>query len=90
MADERDGYQEIPKPIKVVSREDAEQQGAKLDGPGPFLIGWSPSNSRGIPDKVVLVVNMSSFESQDSFDNAFFFGKLRSWKIRCSGGRDFQ
>jgi hypothetical protein len=53
--------------------QDAERQGAKLDGVGPFLIGWSPSNSRGIPDKVVLVVDLSEFESQDSFDQAFLF-----------------
>ena len=53
--------------------QDAERQGVTLDGRGPFLIGWSPSNSRGIPDKVVLVVDLSSFESQDSFDEAFLF-----------------
>ena len=52
---------------------DAERQGAKLDGRGPFLIGWSPSDTRGIPDKLVLVVDMSGFESQDSFDSAFLF-----------------
>jgi len=53
--------------------QDAERQGASLDGRGPFLIGWSPSNSRGIADKIVLIVDMSAFESQDSFDNAFRF-----------------
>jgi hypothetical protein len=67
--------------------QDAKRQGATLDGRGPFLIGWSPSNTRGIPDKVVLVVDLSSFESQDSFDNAFLFCKPRSWKTRCFGGR---
>jgi hypothetical protein len=56
---------------------DAKRQGAKLDGRGPFLIGWSPSNTRGIPDKVVLVVDLSSFESQDSFDNAFLFWQTK-------------
>jgi hypothetical protein len=53
--------------------QDTQRQGGKLDGRGPFLIGWSPSNSRGIRDKIVLVVDLSSFESQDSFDNAFLF-----------------
>src|SRR5215471_6932225 len=53
--------------------QDAQRQGGTLDGRGPFLIGWSPSSSRGVPDKVVLVVDLSSFESQDSFDNAFLF-----------------
>jgi hypothetical protein len=56
---------------------DAERQGAKLRGPGPFLIGWSPSSTRGVPDKVVLTVDMSSFESQDSFDNAFLFWQVK-------------
>jgi hypothetical protein len=54
---------------------DAQQQGAHFGAEGPFLIGWSPSNARGVKDKVVLVVDMSSFESQDSFDHAFRFWK---------------
>ena len=53
--------------------QDAERQGARLDSNGPFLIGWSPSNARGVRDKVVLVVDLSSFDSQASFDEAFLF-----------------
>jgi len=56
---------------------DAERQGAKLGADGPFLIGWSPSNSRGVPDKLVLVVDMSAYTSQDSFDHAFQFWKQK-------------
>lgn len=56
---------------------DAGNQGARLDGRGPFLIGWSPSSARGVPDRLVLVVDMSSFESQDSFDQAFLFWKQK-------------
>jgi hypothetical protein len=41
---------------------DARTQGAGLDGRGPFLLGWSPSVTRGVPDKFVLVVDMSTFE----------------------------
>jgi hypothetical protein len=52
---------------------DAERQGAKLDGDGPYLLGWSPSDTRGVPNTLVLVVDMSSFESQDSFNQAFLF-----------------
>lgn len=52
---------------------DAIAQGKKLSGRGPFLIGWSPSNSRYIPDAVVLLVDMSEFESQASFDEAMMF-----------------
>jgi hypothetical protein len=54
---------------------DAEKQGAQFGNDGPFLIGWSPSNTRGVPDKLVLVVDMSSYGSQDSFNQA-----LRFWK----------
>jgi hypothetical protein len=54
---------------------DATKQGAQFGSDGPFLIGWSPSNTRGIPDKLVLVIDMSSYNSQDSFNQA-----LRFWK----------
>ena len=54
---------------------DAKKQGGQFGNDGPFLIGWSPSNTRGVPDKLVLVVDMSSYDSQDSFNQA-----LRFWK----------
>jgi hypothetical protein len=56
---------------------DAEKQGVKFGADGPFLIGWSPSNTRGVPDKLVLIVDMSLYNSQDSFDHAFEFWKQR-------------
>jgi hypothetical protein len=56
---------------------DAEKQGAKFGADGPFLIGWSPANSRGVSDKLVLVVDMSLYDSQDSFDQAFQFWKQK-------------
>ncbi|CCE04909.1 exported hypothetical protein [Bradyrhizobium sp. STM 3843] len=56
---------------------DAEKQGATFGEDGPFLIGWSPSNTRGVPDKLVLVVDMSRYNSQDSFDHAFLFWKQK-------------
>jgi len=56
---------------------DAERQGAKFGEGGPFLIGWSPANSRGAPDKLVLVVDMSPYDSQDSFNQAFQFWKQK-------------
>jgi hypothetical protein len=52
-------------------------QNVKSDADGPFLIGWSPSNTRGVKDKVVLVIDMSPFDSQDSFDQLFRFWKQR-------------
>lgn len=54
---------------------DASKQGAQFGNDGPFLIGWSPSNTRGISDKLVLVIDMSLYSSQDSFNQA-----LRFWK----------
>ena len=57
----------------VSAIEDADRRGATLNGEGPYLIGWSPSNARGVPDQVVLVVDLSGFESQDSFNSAFLF-----------------
>ena len=52
---------------------DARSQGQTLKGSGPFLIGWSPSNSRYVPNAVVLVIDMSGFDTQDNFDRAFLF-----------------
>jgi hypothetical protein len=53
--------------------QDAQSQTGTIDGRGPFLIGWSPSSARGVPDKVVLIVDLSSFDSQSSFDEMFLF-----------------
>jgi hypothetical protein len=55
--------------------EDARKQGAHFGDEGPFLIGWSPSNTRAVPDKLVLVIDMSGLSSQDSFNQM-----LRFWK----------
>jgi hypothetical protein len=56
---------------------DADRQGVYFNGQGPFLIGWSPSDTRGVPDKLALVVDMSAYTSQDSFDHAFMFWKRK-------------
>lgn len=53
--------------------QDTEAQGQKMRGRGPFLIGWSPSGSRGVKDAVVLILDMSPFDSQTSFDGQFEF-----------------
>jgi hypothetical protein len=50
---------------------DAKKQHGDFHGGGPFLIGWSPSDTRGKPDELVLVIDMSSYDSQDSFNHAF-------------------
>lgn len=38
---------------------------------GPFLIAWSPSKSRGEKDALILVIDMSAYESQQSFVELF-------------------
>ena len=62
----------------ILAIQDASRhQGANLEGMGPFLIGWSPSNARGVPDKVVLIFDLSRLESQASFDEAFTIWQKR-------------
>jgi sporulation protein YlmC with PRC-barrel domain len=38
---------------------------------GPYLIAWAPSESRFVPDAVVLVMDLSSFDTQRSFTEMF-------------------
>lgn len=38
---------------------------------GPFLIAWSPTASRALPDAVILVIDMSNLESAESFQETF-------------------
>jgi hypothetical protein len=54
---------------------DARVQHATFDGEGPYLVGWSPSNSRGVPDKLVLVIDMSADNNQTMIDHKFLFWK---------------
>lgn len=62
----------------ILAIQDASRhQGGNLEGMGPFLIGWSPSNARGVPDKVVLIFDLSRLESQASFDEAFSIWQKR-------------
>jgi hypothetical protein len=51
----------------------AGRQHVNLKGEGPFLIGWSPSNTRGGPDVLVLVVDMSADATQERIDREFTF-----------------
>ena len=54
---------------------DARLQHASFDGEGPYLVGWSPSNARGVPDQLVLVIDMSADNSQALIDQKFLFWK---------------
>lgn len=57
--------------------QDADHQGKTLTGRGPYLIGWSPSNSRYLKDAVVLIIDLSPFDSQESFDEMFLIWQKR-------------
>ncbi len=52
-----------------------QQPEATFQGEGPYLVGWSPSSTRGVPDKLVLVIDMSADNSQASIDHKFLFWK---------------
>jgi hypothetical protein len=54
---------------------DAQRQRANFGGEGPYLVGWSPSNTRGVADALVLVVDMSADNRQADIDNKFLFWK---------------
>ncbi len=58
-----------------LAMKDARRQHASFDGEGPYLIGWSPSSDRGLPDKLVLVIDMSADNSQALIDQKFLFWK---------------
>jgi hypothetical protein len=51
---------------------DADKLGENLASRrGPFLIAWSPSESRTRPDAVVLVMDLSALDTQRSFLEVF-------------------
>ena len=54
---------------------DAHVKRANFDGEGPYLVGWSPSNSRKIPDALVLVIDLSADITQAQIDHKFQFWK---------------
>jgi hypothetical protein len=52
--------------------QDADKQNQELASRrGPFLIAWAPSESRFVPDAVVLVLDLSDKASQRSFIEVF-------------------
>jgi hypothetical protein len=54
---------------------DAERQHAQFDGDGPYLVGWSPSNTRGKPDQLVMIVDLSMDRTPAEIDRKFLFWK---------------
>jgi hypothetical protein len=59
----------------AAAMNDARMQHATFNGEGPYLVGWSPSNARGLPDKLVLVIDMSADNTQEAIDHKFLFWK---------------
>jgi hypothetical protein len=52
--------------------QDADKQNQRLASRrGPFLIAWAPSESRFVPDAVILVLDLSDKDSQRSFTEVF-------------------
>jgi hypothetical protein len=59
---------------------DADQERRHLaERRGPFLIGWSPAESRYERDAVVLVMDLSDLDSEASFREAF-----QAWRTRIT------
>lgn len=54
---------------------EAAGQRVNLKGEGPFLIGFSPSNTLGGRDVLVLVVDLSAAATQERIDREFAFWK---------------
>jgi hypothetical protein len=51
--------------------QDADKQNQRLASRRGFLIAWAPSESRFLPDAVVLVLDLSDKDSQRSFTEVF-------------------
>jgi hypothetical protein len=59
---------------------DADKLGERLsERRGPFLVGWSPSIQRYQKDALVLVMDMSSLEGQQSFLEVF-----KAWRQKIT------
>ena len=64
--------------------QDADKLGERLaERRGPFLVGWSPSIQRYQKDALVLVMDMSSLESQQSFLEVF-----KAWRQKITDNPD--
>lgn len=61
----------------AVGDAERQQPTGNFGGSGPYLVGWSPSKMRGVPDALVLVVDMSSDNTQAEIDHKFDFWKTK-------------
>jgi hypothetical protein len=61
--------------VADLARADAEDQNVTFEGEGPYLVGWSPADTRGMPDKLVLVIDFTRANDQPTIDHNFDFWK---------------
>jgi chemotaxis protein MotB len=52
--------------------KDAKRSNAELDGVGPFLLAWSPSEQKGRSDALVLISNLSDISTYAQAKQVFF------------------
>lgn len=53
----------------------AKAQSGNFDGPGPFLLAWSPSTQKGLADALVLVADLSGVTTPEEAK-----ARLQSWR----------
>ena len=56
--------------LEAIADADKKKEGL-ASRRGPFLIAWAPSESRLVPDAVVLVIDLSQLDTQRSFVEVF-------------------
>ena len=52
---------------------DARKSHAELSGKGPFLLAWSPANSKGQPNSTVLVLDLSDVTTPEQAEASFSY-----------------
>jgi hypothetical protein len=58
-------------PISLNAVRDAEQSQADLSGSGPFLLAWSPGNTKGEQHSLVLVADLSDMTTPQQAKDYF-------------------
>ncbi|MCG2629722.1 hypothetical protein L6654_24160 [Bradyrhizobium sp. WYCCWR 13023] len=56
-------------------KEAQNQEGSKLSGEGPYLLGWAPSKTKGMKDAIVLIADLSGTTT-----DAQYLEYFRRWR----------
>jgi hypothetical protein len=66
-------------PTSLEAIESARRSGVRFGGAGPFLLAWSPSETKGQPDALVLVSDLSDVTTSEQAKQIFFdwFSKIQ-------------